>query len=384
VIKLTDAGAVSIQDFIDENWEQFSALESAAEEELTRISRELPAEFHEMIREQILKSLISSIPIENEKAPSNLKVKLIIDANIIVQDCFRVAVGKLSSTERIFSSPYLDVVAPDIIQDEVERIIREKLPEGASLKKALSHARKLISRLKISSNVSSKAIDSARYFIEKHSSEDIQYLAMAIDHEADAIVSRDKRAFDAQPMVKRYELGEAVVISVTYESGALSLLVLGASAEIIGRALEKLVIAIIQIFETVLEIIATLIVAIVEKSFELISKIPTWAWIIIVSACIGVLILAIFHEGFRDGLGEVANAAASFLADLANAVMETGKVIWNAFKNILIWLWNFILPVLTVILVVAGVLFKRVVRLLDEEIAKGTKRNSVLDFKTEA
>ena len=363
--------AISIEDFMSENWEQFAAFESAAEEGLTKITRDLPPKLHAEIRSEVFKALISSCPLIDEKHRSRLKVRLVIDANIIVQDSFRVAKGKFSSTERIFSSPYLEVLAPDIIEKEVERKIHEKLPKGASLEKALAHAQKLFTLLRKNSSISSATIESASTLIKQHSPEDIPYLALAIEYEADAIVSRDKKAFDRQPEVKRWELGEAVVISVTYESGALSLFVLGATAEVLAKAFEHLLIALLHVLESALEIIVTLFTAIVEKSVEMLSKIPGWAWAIIIV----LVIVLIFHEGFRDWVGGVASDAAAILAAFARSVIEIGKILWNAFKSVLIWLWNLMLPVIVAMVILAGVLCRRVWRLLTVEMTRTTGKD---------
>lgn len=236
---MTESKAVSIEDFMSENWEKFAAFEAAAEEGLIEISRKLPPDLHSIIRSKVLELLIGCVPVDVDEHESTLKVRLVVDANIIIQDSFRVAKGVPSSTLRILSSPYLELVAPDIMEEEVVRIIREQLPKGASLNKAMAHSQELLSRIRMLPKATSRSIETACSLIAKHSPEDVPFLAVAIDTEADAIVSRDKRAFDQQDEVARWEVGDTVVACVTCESGSLSLVVLGATAEAIGEVFEQ-------------------------------------------------------------------------------------------------------------------------------------------------
>jgi len=362
--------AISIEDFQSENWEQFAAFESAAEEGLTKIVRELSPEFHTYIRNTVLKALISSGPFFDEKHLSMFKVRLVIDANIIVQDSFRVAKGKFSSTDRILSSPYLELLAPDVIEEEVMRKIHENLPKGASLEIALAHAKKLLTRVRKYASISSEAVKYASTLIKQHSPEDIPYLALAIEHGADGIVSRDKKAFELQKEIKRWELHDAVVTSVTYESGAFSFFVFGSTPKIVEKTLENLLIALLDGLENALKICVSLFTAIAEKSIEVLSKIPEWAWVIIVGTGIIVILGSIFCQNFRDCLAGVALNISSTLGALVNNVIKIGKNLWGAFKNILILIWNLMPAIVVMMLIIAGVLCRRVGQLLTREMMR--------------
>jgi predicted nucleic acid-binding protein len=369
---MTKSEAVSLGDFMSENWEKFAAFETAAEEGLTEISRRLPPDLHSIIRGKVLELLIGCVPLDADCNASTLKVRLVVDANIIVQDSFRVAKGVPSSTLRVLSSPYLELLAPEIMEEEVERIVREKLPRGASLKKALAHSRQLLSRISMLPKATSASIETACSLIAQHSPEDVPFLAIAIDSEADAIVSRDQRAFDQQEEIIRWEMGETVVACVTCESGSLSLVVLGATAEAAGEVFETMLIEFSHALEIALELLVCLVVGITEKSVEMLSCIPGWAWAVLIGVGLGALLASILHEGFRDWLGGAASKTMDILASFGKALVQVGTTLWGAFKAILIWLWNLLLPVGVATLLIVGVLCRRIWRLLVQEMSRSS------------
>lgn len=363
---MAETEVISIIDFISENWEKFDAFEKDFEKEYIEIIRKLPPEFHQEIRDKIFKILISITPFLSDKNPKSLlKLKLVIDANIIVQDAFRVAKGKESSTERIFSSPYLELVAPDTIEKEVMREIRKDLPRRASLRKAQAHAKKLLSHVNKISSRSLRKIKYAFSLIGEHSPEDIPYLALSVEYNADAIVSRDKKAFDRQTEVKRWELGEAVKAVVIYESGCFSLVVLGTSAKMIGEALVQLLIVLLEALVTALKIIGYILTAIVEKSIEALSRIPDWAWAII-GVGVVVLLASIFCEDFRNWIGNIASKVSAFVS----SIIEIGEILWEGIKSVLILLWNLIVPIVSSMLIIAGVLCRQVYQMLRGELTR--------------
>lgn len=282
-----------------------------------------------------------------------------MDANIIIRDSFRVAQGKMPSTERIFSSPYIELLAPKIILEEVEQQIRKDLPKNASLEKALAHARELHSKIKIVEDIPEQALQDALRSIGKHDPDDTPYLGLAIASEAEGIVSGDKKAFDKQTEVKRWDLRDFCVLCETYESGALSFFVVGKTTEIIGKAFEWLLIEFLETLKWTLEIIKNLFVAVIEKSMEAFSKIPDWAWPIIISVLVVGVTLLVCQEGFWN-----------LVYTIVKNVIEIGKIFWNALKSLFIWLWELVWPVVEEILIIAGTLCRMVWLLLTQEMKR--------------
>jgi hypothetical protein len=146
---------ISIDDVVSENAELLGLVKEGVREGLRRIARELPPGFHEEMRQALLEVTFRA----NGFHKSALRVKLLIDSNIIIAEAFRVAKGKPSTTERVLSSPFVEVFAPRLVWEEVEREIRKDLPKGASLERALAHAKRLLDLVKEVSQAASWALD---------------------------------------------------------------------------------------------------------------------------------------------------------------------------------------------------------------------------------
>ncbi|MDE1838060.1 MAG: hypothetical protein KGJ23_15790, partial [Euryarchaeota archaeon] len=158
---------ISIEDVISENGEVLEQVKVGVREGLTRLARELPPGFHQEMRQALLEVVLEANGVKR----SPLKVRLVIDSNIIIAEAFRVGKGKPSTTERVLRSPFVEVLAPRIVWEEVEREVRKDLPKGASLEKALAHARVLLGLVKEVSQVASWALDRAIAAIAAHSPE---------------------------------------------------------------------------------------------------------------------------------------------------------------------------------------------------------------------
>lgn len=126
--------------------------------------------------------------------------------------------------------------------------------------------------------------------------------------------------------------------------------------------------------EIALELLVSLVVGFIEGSVEMLSRIPGWAWIIIIGVGIGALLASILHEGFRDLVGEAATKTMEILAAFGKTLVQVGTTLWNAFKDLLIFLWNLLLPVGVATLVIMGVLCRRIWRLLAQELSRTTEK----------
>lgn len=361
MVEIFSPNPISIDDFVNENWQLFDQFKEAATEGIRKFAREMPPELHDELRKNLFEELLNS----NALHQSRLRVRLAIDTNIILQDAFRVGNGKPSTTGRLLKSPYVEVVAPTVIWEEVERNIRTYLPKGASLEKALGHAKALLECVKPILKVSSRALELARQLISTHSPEDVPLLAVAIDTEASAVLSRDKRAFDNQPHVKRWELGKGAEVITAYEAGSLSLTLLGASVEVLGDVLQRIAFEVAGILEEILNVAIAVIQAIVYKTAEALSKVPGWAWAIIIGAAFGLGIVAALVEDFRnwlmDGLGRFADS----LKPILEAFTYTVKAIWSAFRLLLVIAWNILIVVAPFAIVAAGVLASNARKLIE-------------------
>ncbi len=235
----------------------------------------------------------------------NLKFSLVIDANIIISDAFRVASNKPSTTDRIFSSPFLDLIAPTVIVSEVNKQIKSDLPKNASLSLALAWAKKLLSKVKLvnSQDIIYKCNKGNLKQFEAKYGNDVYYLCLAMHSRSNGIISMDKKAFNhSNTSIKRFQLNDVVKLVVSQESGILVL-----SGISIGiYSISQLTYWILYIlYSTILELlkyISNFLVLGILGINKLLEITPAWVWYIIAGFFISTGILFIFSKWFRNSV----------------------------------------------------------------------------------
>jgi predicted nucleic acid-binding protein len=359
---MTAKDPVSIDDVMAESWNKFSTLHDKAERALKAFSRELPPDLYESLKSELLRFVFP------KGHPTKLKVRLVIDTNIIIHDAFRVGRGKPSTTERILSSAFVELIAPPNILEEVEETIRKDLPAGVSLEKALGHAKSLLSKIEIATTRYG-AYEAAKKIIWPRvatgSPADVYFLGLAIQAEADALVSSDKKAFDQLSEMKRWEMSKTVQIVQTYESGTLSLFLVGIGFDLSAKMFQQLLMFFLKALEEVVRIVVTLTGLLAKGSFDLLSSLPSWAWAIVLGVIGGVLVFAIVNGEFRAAFSETFAKAVDEIKLMFKGLFDALEYFWNAIKDILIIIWNFTAPVIVPgMIAVTGVLCETLAGLL--------------------
>jgi len=101
IFKVSSENPVSLGDIIAENWDKFADLRDRAEKAFESLLRELPPDLYESLKEDLLGLIFP------KGHQTKLRVRLVIDTNIIIQDAFRVAKGLSSTTERLLTSAFV-------------------------------------------------------------------------------------------------------------------------------------------------------------------------------------------------------------------------------------------------------------------------------------
>jgi len=350
---MTESSPISIEDIIAENLGKFSSMHVRAEHALRNLSLELPPDFYESLKEELLELLLP------KGQGRRIKLRLVIDTTVIIHDSFRVAKGKPSTTERFLSSAFVEMMAPPNIIDEVATQIRKDLPPGASLEKALSHARSLISRIKIAS-AKYEAYEEARRLIGSRiagaSQGDLYFLGLAIGTDTDAIVSSDKKAFDNLPRTRRWEVGKTVQIVQTFETGTLSLFIAGIGLDVSSKIFLQTLTLLFRGVAEVMQIVVAVTSTLVGKTLDTMSSLPKWAWALIVGALASVLIFALVNEDFQTKVTETVSKALSAFSTMFSNILEWVDYLWRGLREILILIWNFAAPVVVPdLIVIVGV-----------------------------
>jgi len=359
---MTAKEPVSIDDIMAESWDKFSTLHDKAETALKALSRELPPDLYESLKVELLGLIFP------KGHATKLSVRLVIDTNIIIRDSFRVGKGKPSTTERILSSPFVELLAPPNIFEEVRETIQKDLPPGASQERALGHAMSILSKVKIATTKYA-AYEEAKKLIwprvATSSPTDVHFLGLAIQTEADAVVSFDKKAFDHLPEMKRWELSKTVQVVQTYEAGTLSLFLVGMGFDLSSKMFQQLLVLVLKGLEEVVQIVVALTGLLVKGTIDALSYLPRWAWAIVLGAVGVVLVLAIINHEFQTAFTETIAKVLDEIKIIFKGLFEALEYFWVAIKEILIMILNLTAPVVVPsMIVITGVIFKTLAGLL--------------------
>lgn len=145
----------------------------------------------------------------------------------------------------------MELFAPHNIEKEVVNTLKNRLSDPLKRNVAFCHAKKLLLKVKKVSRLSSKALLLAKSVLGSVDQGDVPYLAVSIDTGSDAILSHDKRAFDSQTSVKRYDMGKAAALILTYHEGGFAIVISSAAIDVALRTLAKLMAV---LFNTIVEI----------------------------------------------------------------------------------------------------------------------------------
>lgn len=360
-----------LADFLEGDYSRFSELSGAVEDSWKRYSRTLPPELYQFVRRRVLGALGdrgTEAAMGEPREP--LKLRVVIDTNTIVFEAFSAARGRASSTSRLFESPFVEVYAPAEIMEESGRIIRSKRPKDVDEARALAHAQLLVSKLRVVGGLTSDALRRARERLMPHAPEDVPFLAVAFDTDSPFVVSTDRVAFDGLESIERWYLKDFATTVVSLESGSLSLVLLGASAEMLYRALEVLVVGFSRAVFQILEVLAGAAVAIATGTVEALSHVPDWAWVLIV----GVLVASAAYVGVRaavdpefrgklaEGIDRLFKGAAQVFAALVNWLKEAVAVA----HDLLVAIWSVVKPIAALSVLAASVILRRSLQFLEE------------------
>ena len=353
----------SLGDFLSENFEAFASFDSAFDSTIVRVGRELDPSFHDFVLQQLVEVFVGGL-----SSGRTIKSRLVIDSNIVVGDCFRVATGKPSSTERLFKSPFIELWAPDSIEAEVAESIRDDLPRGASREKAIEQATRLIGALRLCPVNQLVSVRRAQQLLDAYDPDDVPFLALAFDLNAEAIVSRDTASIGQQREIPRWDIGGIAQVAGIMEGGSLSLVIVGATASATLNAVESVFLVVAAAFQSALILMAAIVGAAAEGLASVLAQIPPRILqaigILALIALVGVVLGLIFSPEFRESVASGLEKVASAMAKFAGMVVELAKRIVGAIYAVFVWVWNVMLPLTAISVTAAGVIFRRIGLLL--------------------
>jgi predicted nucleic acid-binding protein len=302
-------------DYFPDEWKELMGDPEKTKDMISQLARELPPKVYEVVRDELISKLL-----EIGKS-SVAMLQFVVDANIIVADAFRVGKGKYSSTERIFSSIFVKLYAPKSIVEEVFTQIKTDLPKGCSLDAANKHATKLLAKIELIDD-SKLEVEYAELpkFKEKFGN-DVSFLRVAVGLGVKNVISWDK-AFDEPTVVERFEMGGAVSMIVSVESGALSISIVGGAAYIGGKGIYWLLLLLYKVLAQIFAFIAMAVSGGVACLVSAMGNAPGWVWYIVFGALIGTGIAFALSKDLRKQAVEKATDLYDWLANKSKFVLE--------------------------------------------------------------
>lgn len=363
-----------LTDYLVDNRDTFKEMRAAGKKEINKISKNFPPDLHCKVRDEIL-GWVGANGLN-----FSFRFTFTVDSNIIVADSFRVAKEKPSSTPRIFSCPYVELVSHKNIRDEVLEAIEKDLPKGANKQKAVEHAKYLLSQINTVPNPTSNSLKEATKAIGNIDPDDVPFLAVALTTNSNAMISRDRKAYSSQNLIRSWGIKEyANIVSVT-EGGMLSLYFLAKAGISIMKLIEYLITILFIIFSEILDELIKFLGNVVKSVTEAFEKMPPHLKELLGLTGAASFFVVALNENARNYLKEVLRMVKETLAEFLDNFKARMMNLFNGIREIIVLLWNEVVPSAAMVVVIAGVLWDTVSELI-EECEKLTKTNASVPAK---
>lgn len=276
---------------------------------------------------------------------NTLELTLIIDANTIISDALAYIKNNQSFLLTIMKSPFLKILAPRWLKQELEK----KIPEISKQKKIdENNFRSVISILLEKVNiveVDDKSYQIASAKIGQRDEKDVPYLALYFSIKSHGILTKDKDITEIRDIKTWERPGIAGKVISIFERGAFSFLLVGEGLPLVFRFLYETFVTILRGIWEVIQAILIAINSFIKKGFETVSRFPDW-----IKALIGIdAILLILWDESRE-------MTVNILQNFAQGVINILKWFYDVTKNIL----NFIAPLINIGLTVLAFLFTKI------------------------
>ncbi|MEP1305102.1 MAG: PIN domain-containing protein [Balneola sp.] len=309
--------------------------------------------FPDDAKEEIRKSFLS---IEGF---GRLGVSVVIDNNFAIAQIrgFLKQGKKLEDSfiQRLLNSVFVEVYAPYKFKEELYEKIEIQFPD--QLDEAKEYAQYILSRVIIRDAYFVENWIKAKRRIGDIDSDDIPYLALAIDIKGQAIISLDK-VFDNQDDVKVWEMRDAGRVMASFSQGIVSVGLIGTGAV----TLHSIYHVISYIFKIIIEILNELlsgIIAIFNLVFSSASHIPKEVWL-------GLLATAVAGLFFSEDLRQKGKDKLDKAIDNFKTIIQNLREYLSQLKEDIMELWKVFSPVATISGQILLFLFAEVNLMLEE------------------
>ncbi|HEV2165611.1 MAG TPA: hypothetical protein VGS23_01330, partial [Thermoplasmata archaeon] len=186
----------------------------------------------------------------------------------------------------------------------------------------------------------------------------------------------DRRSIGAQSTVPAWRLGKGMSVVSAFETGSIALGIGAVTVELALRALEKVVVAFGLALAGVIAIVVNFLASAASGIASAVASAPGWAQALLLAAFVGVGLLLIFSESFREKVVTGASRLMEVLAPYIERIVAAFKAIVQAISSALAWVWNaVILPVGAAAYVAGGVMLRSILELIELCESADARRN---------
>lgn len=264
-----------------------------------------------------------------------LELKLVIDANIVLQEGLALVKKGKSSLISISKSPFFKVIAPTWLLEELDRkipiVAKENNVEEQVLRKAVDEVIKPITILEVRDE---KAYIQAKQILGSRDPEgkDAPYVALYLSVNSHGILTADDDIVGQKEIKTWNKVGFAGKIISTFERGSISFVIVGEGLPIILAALYEIMIAILSGVWNTLKAIGSALVAIAAGGAEAISQLPDW---VILAIGIAALVVAFWKEAREWIVNNILEPIHKAIIGVLNGVYDIIKEIISALSYVL-------------------------------------------------
>lgn len=287
---------------------------------LDEMTKSLGADFMSWIKEHIE----GAANIWLGEKLSQLKVKIVMDTNMVNSTLKRYAKGDSSIIFKLENNPFFSFYAPSEIETEVQKFLDGKKVQGLDKKKLREGWEKLKQVVIIKDVENNIAKEEAMRRIGKRDKSDIPFISLYIEMGAQAVLTYDKD----------YEISSVRVFSMKnlndtvgiFHRGTFSFFIMNDALPLILKFLSKVIIAIAksiyEMLKLILDLLKAAVSGLVGKMSELISRIPPNARKLFGIGFAALIIILLLHKGARDKSLEWIKSGLDLVRDGAEKMSE--------------------------------------------------------------
>lgn len=258
----------------------------------------------------------------------NLELKLIVDANIVLQESLALIKKGNSSLISVSKSPFFKIIAPTWLLEELDKkipsVAKKNKVDKQVLRAAVNEVIKPITILEVRNE---QAYILARQILGGRDPEgkDAPYVALYLTVKSHGILTADDDIISQKTIRTWNKVGFAGRIVSTFERGSISFLVLGEGIPIALAVLYEITVAILNGIWHTLEAIGSAFMAIAAAGVAAISELPDWA---ILAIGIATIVIAFWKEA-REWIVE------NILEPIRKTIIDVLKGIYEIIKEII-------------------------------------------------